>query len=88
MKALTHGLDTSGTGEMAGPRTNVLYHGDQGLLVTFNGNRTMISFLLMLKGVSLLYYGGGREQLGFCGLKSLVLGVSWWTEETAGIMIR
>jgi hypothetical protein len=42
-----HGLDTRGPGEMAGPRTRVVYHVDQGLLATSNDNRTMKSFLLM-----------------------------------------
>jgi hypothetical protein len=34
-------------GEMAGPRTGVVYHVDQGLLARSNGNRTIKSFLLM-----------------------------------------
>jgi hypothetical protein len=42
-----HRLCTDGSGEMAGPRTGVVYHVDQGLLATSNGNRTTISFLLM-----------------------------------------
>jgi hypothetical protein len=35
---------------MAGPRTGVVDHVDQGLLATSNGNRTMKSFLLMPNG--------------------------------------
>jgi hypothetical protein len=42
-----HGLGAGGSGEMAGPRTGVVDHVDQGLLATSNGNRTMKSFLLM-----------------------------------------
>ena len=42
-----HGLDAGGSGEMAGPRTGVVDHVDQGLPATSNGNRTTISFLLM-----------------------------------------
>jgi hypothetical protein len=44
-----HGLGTGGSGEMAGPRTGVVDHVDQGLLATYNGNRTMKSILLMEK---------------------------------------
>jgi hypothetical protein len=44
-----HGLDAGGSGEMAGPRTGVVDHVDQGLPATSNGNRTTISFLLMLR---------------------------------------
>ena len=40
-------LCADGSGEMAGPWTGVVYHVDQGLLATSNGNRTTISFLLM-----------------------------------------
>jgi len=43
----SHGLGADGSGEMAGPWTGVVYHVDQGLLATSNGNRTTISFLLM-----------------------------------------
>jgi hypothetical protein len=42
-----HRLCAHSSGEMAGPRTGVVYHVDQGLLATSNGNRTIISFLLM-----------------------------------------
>ena len=42
-----HGLDAGGSGEMAGPRTGVVYHVDQGLPATSNGNRTMIIFYLI-----------------------------------------
>ena len=42
-----HGLGAGGSGEMAGPRTRVVDHVDQGLLATSNDNRTMKSFLLM-----------------------------------------
>jgi hypothetical protein len=42
-----HGLRAVCSGEIAGPRTGVLYHVDQGQLATSNGNRTMKSFLLM-----------------------------------------
>src|SRR3978361_45402 len=43
-----HRLCTDGSGEMAGPRAGVVYHVEQGLLATSNGNRITISFLLML----------------------------------------
>jgi hypothetical protein len=55
-----HRLCTDGSGEMAGPRTGVVYHVDQGLLATSNGNRTTISFLLMLTKMILMEGEKGR----------------------------
>ena len=44
-----HGLSADGSGEMEGSWTGVVYHLDQGLLATSNGNRTTISFLLRVE---------------------------------------